>query len=242
MHPDYTPKELNAIANYVNVSTGRGFIGKGRFANVARAAADVLWSPRLLISRFQLLLGQPMYRGTARTRIAIAKEYGRAAVRLAAFYAAARMYGAEIGDDPRSADAGKIIIGNTRIDPLMGLAQVGVLLSRAGRQAYGRLAGEKKPPAVLDKYGKGHPFGFEDIARFGRNKLTPELGVVADALTGTNTVGEPVTAESMAQDLVPLAWQDVLKVMKEHGVEEGAAIQILGLLGMGVQNYETKKK
>ena len=69
------PKNLEAIANYINVATGRGNLGKA--SSAAEILATVLFSPRLLASRFQLLFGTPMMRGDKETRKMIAKEYVR---------------------------------------------------------------------------------------------------------------------------------------------------------------------
>ena len=73
---EITLKESKAIANYINVATGRGNLD-----GVAKAAANlntIFFAPRYVASRFQLMLGEPLYGGTAATRRMIALEYGRA--------------------------------------------------------------------------------------------------------------------------------------------------------------------
>src|SRR5690606_18698368 len=92
----------------------------------------VFFAPRLVASRFQLVLGQPFYGGTARTRKLIAQEYAKFLTGIGLVYLLSGLMGAELEFDPRSSDFGKIKVGNTRIDPLAGISQVTVLLYRLG--------------------------------------------------------------------------------------------------------------
>jgi hypothetical protein len=70
-----TMDEVRAIARFINVATGRGDFGG--MEQAMTGLAPIFFSPRYAASRFQLLAGQPMYGGTARTRALIAKEYGK---------------------------------------------------------------------------------------------------------------------------------------------------------------------
>ena len=134
-----TEVEGKAIAGYINTATGRGKIGAKE--NAAQTLNTVFFAPRLVASRFQLLAGQPLYGGNARTRKMIVVEYARfligvnVAIALAAFALGedeeeGRESKPLVGLDPRSSDFGKIRVGNTYLDPLAGLAQVTVLLAR----------------------------------------------------------------------------------------------------------------
>lgn len=237
---ELTPVEVNAIANFVNVATGRGNVGMKENALVG--LNTVFFAPRYVASRFQLLAGQPLYRGTARTRVAVAKEYGRFLVGVAVVYALAMLDGAEVEQDPRSADFGKLRYGNTRLDPMAGLLQNTVLLSRLG-------SGETKASSgkVVPIRGPKVPFGSGNsadvIARFLRSKLSPAIGTGLNILTGKDVVGQPVTPASTAQNLlVPLSMQDIYAAMIEQGVPRGTAMAVLSIFGMGLQNYPPPKK
>jgi hypothetical protein len=244
--------EAEALANFVNGATGRGTLWK--FKQAAVGLATVFFSPRYATSRFQLLFGAPFFHegATGRVKVAIAKEYARTALGLGIFYsmvmAAAEMFAAfyggepeeyvQIESDPRSADFGKIKIGNTRIDPLFGLSQTTVLLSRvAGGQtkdAYGRLQ---------DLSGKDKPFGKSDIvdvlARFLRAKLSPAAGAVVDVTAREGYIGEPVTVTSLPLDLsIPLALRDVYEAIEEHGISKGVALGLTAIFGLGLQTYQ----
>jgi hypothetical protein len=232
-------RELEAISDYINVATGRGNLGKA--AAAAETLATIFFSPRLMASRFQLLAGQPLYRGSLRTRLAIAKEYARMLIGLSVVYGLGKLAGATIEDDSRSSDFGKLRFGDTRVDPLMGLSQVTVLESKL-------FSGKRKTAAGRIFPIRGQvPYGQQDtsdvIKQFLRSKLSPIIGGALDIATGKNVVGEKVTPTTVVSRLaVPLAFNDILEVMEENGIARGTAIQILSLFGMGVQNYEQTRR
>lgn len=233
-----TPEEAAAIANFINVATGRGALGKAE--NAAVGLNTAFFAPRYVASRFQLLAGTPMWKGTARTRTAIAKEYARYLMGLGVIYGLGQLAGAEIETDSRSSDFGKMRFGNTRIDPLSGLQQVAVLESRLASGETKKLSGK-----VVPIRGEKVPYGSGDasdvLKQFIRTKLSPVVGAGVDIVSGENVVGEPVTPGSVVQNLtVPLAFRDIYKAMIEQGIPEGTAMGLLSILGMGVQTYEPK--
>lgn len=263
-----TKEEGEAIANYINVATGRGKVGKSN--NAGEVLNTVFFAPRLVASRFQLLAGQPLYGGTARTRGMILKEYARFMMGVGVAIVLASMMKDEDDEtptiewDPRSADFGKVRFGNTFLDPLAGLAQVTTFLAR-------ELAGETvspkgvKPiranttltdlqgamgmdvtPHKLSKDGKlpfGSGDGFTVLMRFLRTKLAPVPGAVSNFFAGQDLIGEPFDAQKQALSLItPMSVGNIADVMEEQGVARGAAITLLGLLGMGVQYRKPREK
>ena len=232
--PGITLAEAKAYANAVNLGTGRGGgPGLKKFPGAMKVAGHVLWSPRLLLSRIQLLVGQPFYGGTARTRKKIAVEYARYLTGMGAIYALGALAGADIEDDPRSSDFGKLRWGTTRMDPLGGLAQVAVLMSRIA-------TGETKTGLGDVKPLKGKAM-FYKVADFLRQKFTPALGLAVDLKTGTNVVGDEVTPETLAslKTVMPLSFQEVGAVMEAQGAERGTVLFLLSLFGWGLQDYPT---
>ena len=246
--PKSTPAEARALAHFVNVASGRG--EWKALEPAMRVASSVIWSPKLLLSRFQLLTGQSMVGGTARTRKLIAKEYARSLVGLGAFYGAVQLAGMAFNDDkkptveldPRSADFGKVKMGNTRLDPLAGLGQVTRLVSTV-------VSGEKKTASgkIVPIRGENVPYKGDTtsstIGRFLQTKLSPTISTPLNFLSGSDAVGKPVTASSAAADLVtPLSLGDIYGVMLEQGVPKGTAISLISIFGMGLQQYEFKHK
>lgn len=234
-----TMDQGRAIANLVNVGSGRG--NPGKFAGAMEGAALAFWSPRLLLSRFQLLAGQPAWKKGARK--AVAKEYARFLVGLAGIYALAKLFDADIEEDPRSSDFGKIKIKNTRIDPLAGLAQVFVLMSRLiSGETKSSLSGKVRPIRG-DKREFKDRTAAEIIGTFLRTKSSPVVGTGLDVLSGENVIGEKVTGKSVAKNLlVPMTIRDTEKAIEDLGVPAGSAAGIAAAFGMSVQTYDGKKK
>ncbi len=237
---ELTPVESKAIANFINVATGRGNLGMKENALVGMNT--IFFAPRYVASRFQLLAGQPLYQGSARTRMLVAKEYGRFLAGAALVYGLASLDGAQIETDRRSADFGKLRYGNTRIDPMAGLLQNTVLLSRLQ-------TGETKTAKgkIVPIRGPKVPYGGATIpdvvSRFLRSKLSPAIGTGLNLLAQKDVVGQPVTLTSTAENLfIPLSMQDIRKTMIEQGVPRGSAMGVLSIFGMGLQSYDDKKK
>jgi len=202
-----TDAEGTAIANYVNVATGRGYMGG--YSAASQAMSTVFFAPRFAISRFEYILGQPVWQGTARTRLLIASEYARSLMGLGTMIgtiAIANNFTSEnekatFEFDMRSSAFGKIRIGNTYIDLLGGLGQATVLLNRVFRGENKSNLGDIEPlrnqyTQVCGevKYGKATVPSV--TYSFLRSKLSPVVGSVADFLAGENPVGEKTTLSS----------------------------------------------
>lgn len=236
---DATQVELEAIANFINVASGRGKLGQAEQA--ATALNTIFFAPKYVTSRFQLLLGQPFFKGTKRTRKLIAQEYAKFLVGIGTVYSLASMAGFKIEVDPRSSDFGKLRMGDTRIDPLSGLSQVTVLLSRL-------ITGKTKSSIsgkISSLRGKDVPFGrdttFDVMARFLRTKLSPQFGFAVDAVTGENVIGEPVTpGRSVTNLLTPLSIREIGEAIEEQGLPRGTALGLLSIFGMGLATYGPK--
>ena len=243
-----TPEENIQIAMFVNEATGRGGLGKITPAGVVLGRA--MFAPRYYASRLQLAAGHSMWGGTPRSRRIIATEYARALVGLSLYYTALAMYfgrgedeeKGKIGSDPRSTDFGKVKVGDTRLDPLAGLGQVAVLASRTATGEKTTLTGK-----VLPIRGKKVPFGgdkWTDIAaRHLRGKLHPVPASIANLFDGTDLGGNEATVlNQMGGAMVPITYMDIYVALKEQGLEDGAALSLLGLLGEGIQTYKEKEK
>lgn len=237
-----TPAEYKAIANFINAATGRGNLGALETAAVG--LNRVFFAPRYVASRFQLILGSPMYKGTGRTRALIAQEYARTLAGYAAFYTLSRLalQDSTVETDPRSSDAGKVKMGNTRLDPLAGLQQNTVLLSRLGTGETTNMKGKTVPIR-----GERVPYGGTTVpdvlTRFVRSKLAPIPGAVVNAVSGEDMMGQPVTAGSTIKSLtVPISWQDIAAAMEDQGIPRGTALGILSIFGEGLQVYDDRPR
>lgn len=238
-----TTEEMKAIANYVNVTTGRGEF-KG-----ADVASLIFFAPRYTISRFQTVIGQPIYKAgrvSPRVRKLVEKEYAKALTGIGVVLSLGYFAGAEIELDPRSSDFAKIKFGNTRLDPMAGLSQASVFLARIASGT--TKTGKGRIEALVDdtwaapgKKASGRstigPI-MEVVARFLRTKLSPWLGTSIDVKMRRDVVGNPVSIYDVPQKLVvPLSFGDIATAMDEQGVAFGSTLSLLALLGMGMNTY-----
>jgi hypothetical protein len=263
-----TLAEAQVIANYVNVATGRGSMGKS-FEPAMAAMATVFFSPRYMASRFQMLALQPMWRGNLRTKALIAKEYAKVLMGLGTVYGLAALYGMINGDDEddpeveldaRSTDFGKIKIGRTRLDPLSGLSQTTVLLNRLVTGEQKKQSG-KVVPIRTKRLDSGKvvkvPYGSDNawdvIGKYVRGKMSPGLGTGIDILVGEDFKGDLVTpAKALERTVKPLSLADASVVdmtlgdihaaMQEQGVPVGVSLGLLSIFGMSLQHYEPRKR
>ena len=238
-----TLNEAKAIANYVNVATGRGSVTASTTALVNMNT--VFFAPRLVLSRFQLLTGQPLRAASSpRVRALIVKEYGKFLAGIGTMYALGQLAGADIEVDPRSSDFGKIRFGNTRIDVLTGISQASTFLARL---ASGQIKGLKSGKVSKLTGPEARKFGnkdlFDVLATFFRTKLSPAVGTAIDVKVGTDVVGNQVTLESATANLLtPLVIQDIFEAMKEQGVPATIALSLLAILGFGMQTFNVNKR
>ena len=253
-----TKEEGKAIANYINVATGRGKVGQNEKSG--EVLNTVFFAPRLVASRFQLLAGQPLYGGSNRTRKMIAMEYARFLIGVSVVTSLAMMMRDDDDEskpielDPRSANFGKVRFGEEIfLDPLAGLAQVTVFLARVlTGETRTTTKGELRPlrdayrltdvapglgdGSALGKVGYGGRDVPDVIASFLRSKLAPVPGAVINVATGKNMIGEEVSPVSAAGELVtPMSVGNIVDVLEAQGMARGTAICLLGILGMSVQ-------
>ena len=228
-----TLPELRGIANYINIATGRGELG--RFAAAADALAMGFFAPRLVVSRFQYLLGQPFgpKAGSWRVRRAIAQEYSRSLGMLGVVIGLGVLAGASVEDDPRSSDFGKLKFGNTRLDMMGGLQQATVFLARNLTREQKNRAGEIKSltgPRTPGAMGLGDVW-----VNFARSKQAPWINTVTEAWTGRDYNGRPVTlSQSALRAVAPLSFRDIQETMREQGIPAGTALSLLAMLGAGI--------
>lgn len=236
-----TKNELQIIGNLVNVTTGRGKLSP----LTAQVSSEVMWAPKLLTSRLQLLTGQPLWTGewakSGRARRIVAEEYARIIIGGFLLQQVSSLFDEKKETNPTSSDFGKVVRGSSRIDLWGGLQQVTVLGARTITATTKSIKGKEAAIGADRKYGqRGIWYVWSD---FGRSKLRPDIATAVDVITRANLIGEPTTPASAAQSvLVPLPMRDIVQIMKSRGFTEGMIDEMLGQFGAGVSNYEQKER
>jgi hypothetical protein len=225
-----SPGEYKALAEFINWATGRGSIPKN-LADYAPVMNATLFSPRLLMSRVELpakLLSSSAYtRKEAWRAFGAMLAFGGSAVGLGAI-----MSGKAPELDPRSADFGKVRIGDTRLDFWGGYTQ------------YLRFAAQMLSGQTKTVSGSMRNINtFDTLQRFAQSKESPVVGFLHDMLSGTTYMGEAMTtdAEDVRKQLygrlTPLVFQDLIDAINQEGFGTGIAMGATSALGFGVVTY-----
>ena len=245
---EITDERAGVIANAVGVATGRGRYGRTKIGEwtldldgALTLLNAIFLAPRWVASRFQIVLGQPLWHGDSHTRRVIAEEYARTIAGITAFtslvYLSMYALRGAPGDDkdwdinfnPFAQDAG-IRIGTRSFDPFMGLRQATTVI--------GGLGG-----AVLSKllYGEFGAIGFERPAsdtakRLLRYKLAPVPGAVYSYFHGTLPDGRPATPWELTKQLaIPVNARDIYTNLVKSGMPEEKALSAVVMFGLLVR-------
>ena len=250
-----TPAEAKVIARFINIATGRGDLGKMETA--AQGLATIFFSPKFVVSRFQLLTGSAtavldaatgfsLARETARARKAVAWQYARSIGGIATVYLLLALAKSAAGDDdkeivetdPRSSDFGKVKIGNTRVDFMGGLLQAAVFVSRIASRE--KVTSTGKVLSLTDtKFGQDDLWDL--VTNFLKSKTAPWIGTGMAAYGGKDALGRPTTAASEAVGaFIPLSFGDIYTAMREHGMAKGLPLSVLAMFGIGLQVQDNK--
>lgn len=225
-------KVTKDIARFVNTATGRG--GLGKLEDTAAVLNGVFFSPRLMSSRLNTL--NPLYY-TSLSPI-VRKEALKSLLTFGAVAGSilglSKLGGADVGTDPRSADFGKIKVGDTRFDPWGGFQQYIVLASRL---ATGEMVSSTTGKEF--KLGTGYkPTTRADIIqRFFESKEAPIASFVTALVKGQTALGEAVNIPAEVIDrFIPMLAQDTYDLYKEYG-GQGLFMAVPGAFGVGSQTY-----
>ncbi|MDD5339493.1 MAG: hypothetical protein PHG35_08880, partial [Dehalococcoidales bacterium] len=219
--------DYDKLADFINHATGRGDLGK--FEKAASWLNAAFFSPRFIASRIQvpldLITTTPAVRKIVARNLVAFVGSGLLAIMLA------KLGGAETEDDPRSADFGKIKIGNTRLDIWGSYLPYARFVTQV-------ITGERKSTSTGDVYDINR----KDIAaNFMRSKLAPVPGMLWDLAEGKTFIGDEINAKNAGQlifeRLTPMFLQDVIESVEDSG-GMGALYGVLSALGVGVQTYE----
>ena len=244
-------KNMNEIADFVNMTTGRTRLplGAERAPKISRMLNAIMFSPQYTFSRVRTLM-RPLVGGARLAANAkgnhldavvaerlIMRELGTVAIKWASAAALINAAFSEEGDkdginlDPLSPDFGKIRIGNTRYDATGGLAPMLRLLYRPSH---------KLATGELRNYGEG--LGRE-VERALRGKASPAASIGFQLAYGKDFKGDPIESlPGMALGAVtPISLQDMQEFTEKYGVAEGVARMAPSVFGIGASDYKDRK-
>ncbi len=259
-------KIVHDIANFINVSTGRGSLG--RFEKNAVELNAAIFSPRMISANLTMM--NPKYYTDKNTHPFVRKEALKALLAVAAAglltTQLAKRMGGQVNSNATSSDFGKAKFGNTRVDPWRGFQQYVVAGARFVSGKTTNTQGETK------ELGKGvMPSRLGVVAGIGNkyspslmeNKLSPIASFIDDMLSGrtyppggigqlvTDKVAQHTYGDKPAQFAVPkrvsgeiinrytpMFLSDLVDVLRDN--PRYIPLTLLGLFGYGVQTFGPK--
>jgi len=249
-----SPEAYKQMAKYINNATGRGDLGS--FLNKSAPVLNALFfSPRLIASRVNMAtyLFQPRFYRTVpkEVRMAYIKDMAKFVGLGLTVLALAKLMGADVEDDPRSSDFGKIKSGNTRWDIWGGFQQYARVISQiASGQRKSTNTGEIQG---LDGEGRFGTDRGDVMKTFLRGKLAPVPSMAGDIMAGRNIVGEKLTTDWKAdeekeiglgnylgQHFLPLNVTGLTEALQDQGVKAWFTVGVPSTFGIGVQTYEPR--
>jgi hypothetical protein len=219
------------IATVVNTGTGRGSLGK--FERAGPALNAFFFSPKLMASRLQML--NAFYYGKLDkfARVEALKQLASTAGAGITIMGLAKKAGAEVGTDWRSADFGKIKIGNTRFDIGGGFLQY---FRTFGQLWTGQVV--SSTTGKVSTLGEGYkPRTRLDILLSAiEYKTAPVASFAISLLKGQESFGgEFKLGSEIANRFVPMIIQDMVDVYKDD--PSILPLSALGIFGVGLQTY-----
>ena len=231
----YTPEDAKRLATAINIFSGWGKIGK--LEKILPELSQGIFSPRFWASRLEMI-PYGIYAAVRSPRLMgpmVARNLGTFIAGNMALAGLAKVSGvADVEIDPRSTDWGRMRFGPLRLDFTAGQGKVlRFFVQLAGNQAKSASSGEFYP---LNR--------MKTALREIQGHLSPQGGLVADILTGTTFIGEPMqlTGESLKAQfwnrMAPGFIQDTVDAIRAFG-PIGALAAIPAATGVTTLTYAT---
>lgn len=230
------------LAKVVNDFTGRGSLPLG-LDKATAALNTTFFSPRKMMATFDMFNPKTYLDPTTSptARMAALRQLTGSLLVTASVLGLARLSGAGVDANPVSTNFGKVKIGNTTFDMTGGNAAyarlVAQLISGKEKSSTGKTTALGSPIMSTSKTGKtvktpyNAPTRSDQALSYLRNHLSPVAGAIADWMSGTNAVGQPVTVKSEAYNaLTPLILQDYINLFKNDPKNTAAILPSLSAI------------
>ncbi len=240
-------KELQSVGKMVNSLTGRGHLGRAEGA--ANVVNNLFFSPRFLKSQIDLVTQPATGAGGSNfVRRQAALNLLKVVSGTAAVLATAKALKPDsVDQDPRSANFGKIRVGDTRFDVSGGMASIITLASRlATMSSKSSTTGKVMPLNARTRSGEpkfGAQTGTDVLYDFIENKTSPATTVALELLKGETRQGGPPTITSTARGLFePMPVTNYLELKNNPKSANILAAMIADALGISTNTYSAKQK
>lgn len=240
-------KLLDDTGKIINIFTGRAKL-PGKFEKIAPILNTIFFSPKRnwsIVQTFNPWRHFKMEPEVRKKAVAdFAKFVGVGLTTLSMMYLYKLAYNIpddelSIEPDPRSADFGKIKIGNTRFDVWAGYQQ--------WARTFAQIMFDESKSSITGEIRTSKEFPFttrwDRALRFAEGKMAPTSALVKELMQGSKTyIGEDMTLGTTAyQKFIPMYIQDIVEAYMDGGLKMALPAGAAGFLGIGVQTYGKKK-
>lgn len=238
---DLTDKlQIESLGRLVNSLTGRGSLGS--LEKVGKTVNTLFFSPKSLKASFDFLTLHAGDEMSAYSRVQAAKNLLKVTAGIATIMAVAnalRPGSAEL--DPRSADFGKIRIGDTRFDISGGMLSLVTLAARLLTSS--SKSSTSGTVSTLNSGKFGAQTGLDVAVSFATNKASPLASLLITHLKGQNFDGtKPTLASDAANLLMPLPITNVQELMSNPNAANPLLAEMLDAIGFVTNTYSAKPK
>lgn len=226
-------EEVGEINTMVNSMTGRGSLG--RLEGAAPMVNKVFFSAKFFKANLDTLT-KPI---TAKTSFA-RKQAAINLLSMIANVGAILLIADTIDDDsvdfdPRSANFGKIKIGNVRLDITGGIGSIAILASRILTQS-----SKSSVTGTTSEFGDGYgsQTGMDAIWNFTENKFSPMFSVAKELVEQETFEGDKPTLLSEVKNLsVPIIVDTAIEAQRQEGLATALLATIADAIGISANVY-----
>jgi hypothetical protein len=238
------PDEARGSGKLVNSMTGRGSIGK--LDVIGNEINTAIFSIKFLKSNIDVLTAHIFDPTMGKfEKIEAAKNLAGIVVTTSAIlFTANQLFPDSVDWDPRSANFGKIRIGDTRFDVSGGMASIITLASRITPTIHDGEWGFYSKSSTTGKVTKlnsgkwGSMTVMDIINNYWQGKLSPIAGALRDVWKGETFGGQKITPTGLAtQLLTPLPIQTFLELKNNPNSANLLLSMILEGLGISANTY-----
>lgn len=233
------PLQAQSIGRLVNSLTGRGNLGS--FENAGKTMNTLFFSPKNVKAQFDFLTlhaGEKMS-PFARKQAAINLIKVTAGVATILGIAKA-LYPDSVEEDPRSADFGKIRVGDTRFDVSGGMSSMMTLAARIAS-----MSSKSSSTNEISElgFGFGQKSPIEVLYNFGENKLSPFASLIRNLINRTDREGNPLTVKGeLANLLLPLPVSNAKELYSNPNAAPMVVALLADALGIATNTYAVSNK
>lgn len=224
-------KDYRDLAHVVNVMTGeapsRTLRGHSKTLNA------LFFAPRLLEARIRSVTDMVNPSISKHARKVLAWQMVKfVAINASALAMLSNVKGVEVERDPRSADFGKVKIGQTRIDFWGGYLPLARTILRLIQAETKTQSGQVIPQDRLDT-----------VSTFLQSKLGPVPSAALDFMRQQNFIGEEIKlnpdgiAKEFYEKFTPFFLQDIIDATRLQGLKGGMLAAPFAFHGAGVSTY-----